>query len=86
MESAKKNVDKDLVFDPRALRLIVGLIAFLLPFVVIIINSEMTSSISGNEHPASSELQYGCPLLCYRRPGVCLQRWHRIRDGKLDFH
>ena len=45
MDSSKQNVDKDLVFDPRALRLTVGLIAFLLPFVVIIINAKLTSSI-----------------------------------------
>jgi len=50
MEASKKNVDKDTIFDPRALRLMVGLIAFLLPFIVIIVNSRMTSSISASYH------------------------------------
>lgn len=50
MDSSKKFVDKDMIFDPRALRLIIGLIAFLLPFIVIIINLKMTSSISASYH------------------------------------
>jgi hypothetical protein len=59
MESSKQNTDKDMVFDPRALRLIVGLIAFLLPFVVIIINAKMTSSISASYHTDVRDLFVG---------------------------
>ena len=55
MDSSKQNVDKDLVFDPRALRLTVGLIASLLPFVVIIINAKLTSSI-----PKSNRQTHRC--------------------------
>jgi hypothetical protein len=59
MDSSKQNVDKDLVFDPRALRLTVGLIAFLLPFVVIIINTRMTSSISASYHTDARDIFVG---------------------------
>lgn len=59
MDSSKKFVDKDMIFDPRALRLIIGLIAFLLPFVVIIINLRMTSSISASYHTDARDIFVG---------------------------
>ncbi len=59
METSKTSVDKDMVFDPRALRLIVGLIAFLLPFVVIIVNAKLTSSISASYHTDARDIFVG---------------------------
>jgi hypothetical protein len=59
METSKTSVDKEMVFDPRALRLIVGLIAFLLPFVVIIVNAKMTSSISASYHTDARDIFVG---------------------------
>ena len=50
MESSKHTEDKDLVFSPKALRLIVGGIAFALPWVVIFATLSVTSSISASYH------------------------------------
>jgi len=50
MDTQKQDGDKYLVFDYKALRLMVGLIAFSLPFVVIIVNWSVTSSISASYH------------------------------------
>jgi hypothetical protein len=50
MKSAKSEEDKDMVFNPKTLRLFVGLIAFWLPWVVIFFASRVTSSISASYH------------------------------------
>ena len=50
MEPTKSDEQKDLVFDYKALRLLVGAIAFLLPWVVILVTYRATSSISASYH------------------------------------
>lgn len=47
------------VFDYRALRLLVGLIAFALPFVVSLVAEEPLSSISASYHSAARDLFVG---------------------------
>jgi len=50
MGPAKTQEDKDIVFDPKTLRLFVGLIAFWLPWAVIFFAARVTSSISASYH------------------------------------
>lgn len=59
MESPKPAEDKDLVFDYKALRLMVGAIAFLLPWVVIIATLSVTSSISASYHTKVRDIFVG---------------------------
>ena len=51
--------DRDMAFDYKALRLMVGLIAFLLPWTVIIITGAVTSSISASYHTDVRDLFVG---------------------------
>lgn len=50
MASSRDDREKDLIFDYKALRLMVGVIAFLLPWVVILATLHVTSSISASYH------------------------------------
>jgi hypothetical protein len=59
MKPAKSEDDKDMVFNPKTLRLLVGLIAFWLPWVVIFFASQVTSSISASYHTNVRDLFVG---------------------------
>jgi hypothetical protein len=59
MEPSKPSEEKDLVFSPKALRLIVGTIAFLLPWVVIFATLSVTSSISASYHTRVRDIFVG---------------------------
>lgn len=54
-----KNDEKGKVFDYRALRLLMGLIAFALPFVVSCISSNSLSSISASYHTEARDAFVG---------------------------
>jgi hypothetical protein len=59
METSKQNVDKDMVFNSKALRLTVGGIAFALPWVVIFATLSVTSSISASYHTKVRDIFVG---------------------------
>jgi len=59
MEPLKPDGEKDLVFDYKALRLMVGGIAFLLPWVVIFATLSVTSSISASYHTKVRDIFVG---------------------------
>ncbi len=59
---------KGIVFDYRALRLIMGLIAFSLPFVVTLISATSLSSISASYHTDGRDIFVElCPKVVYGR-------------------
>ena len=74
MEPSKSDEQKDLVFDYKALRLLVGAIAFLLPWVVIVVTYRATSSISASYHTKVRDIFRGslvrdrCPFGGIQRP------------------
>lgn len=59
MEPSKSDDSKDLVFDYKALRLLVGVIAFFLPWVVILVTYRATSSISASYHTKVRDIFVG---------------------------
>lgn len=59
MDPVKRDGDRDLVFDYRTLRLMVGAIAFLLPWAVIVITLRITSSISASYHTEVRDIFVG---------------------------
>src|ERR1044072_8281279 len=59
MEPSKSDDSKDLVFDYKALRLLVGAIAFFLPWVVILVTYRATSSISASYHTKVRDIFVG---------------------------
>src|SRR5215208_5760964 len=59
MEPSKSDEQNDLVFDYKALRLMVGAIAFLLPWVVIVVTYQATSSISASYHTKVRDIFVG---------------------------
>jgi hypothetical protein len=59
MENSTSHEDKEIIFDYKALRLMVGVIAFFLPWVVIVATWSVTSSISASYHTGVRDIFVG---------------------------